>query len=103
MKRSIKTIAAFVVLSVFFVSCTDDLDTTPSNPVQQPSSFAALQGDWELVNNDNSNGGHTLHFKNDLAIQKLSDGSLVRASLFQIVKSENGNKLVYGKSQIGTN
>jgi len=46
MKRSLKNFAVLVVLSVFFVSCTDDVDTSPSIPTASPSALSALQGEW---------------------------------------------------------
>jgi hypothetical protein len=101
MKRSIKKIAVFVVLSVFLASCSEDLgDTSPEIPNAPSNSFTFLQGDWELVDKDNINDGSTLHFENDMAVQKLPSGTLVRAAQFQIIKLDDGNNIVYGNNII---
>tara|TARA_B110000285_G_C14532896_1_gene341599 strand:- start:66 stop:500 length:435 start_codon:yes stop_codon:yes gene_type:complete len=102
MKRSFKKIALLVVLSVFFVSCTDDLDTTPSIPTESPNALSALQGEWELVNSSQHlvNGYHTFQIVSEMAVQKLANGAIVRASEFQIINSSEGQRLVYGKNLI---
>ena len=100
MKRSLKTIAVLVVLSVFFVSCTDNLDTTPSIPTESPSALSALQGEWELVTSTHDNGLHRFQIVSEMAVQKLADGSIVRASEFQIVTNSEGQILVYGKNLV---
>ena len=100
MKRSLKNFAVLVVLSVFFVSCTDDVDTSPSIPTASPSALSALQGEWELVNSGEAKGSHTFQIISEMAVQKLSDGRIIRASEFEIINNSEGQSFVYGKNLV---
>lgn len=102
MKRSFKKITALVLLSVLIISCTEDLDTTPSIPTATPSALSALQGEWELVNSDHNRGLHRFQIVSEMAVQKLASGVIVRASEFEIINSGQGQTLVYGRNLVNS-
>ncbi len=96
MKRSIKLFAT-LALSVLLFSCSDDPDTSPTVPIESPAAATALQGDWESISNDDSKG-YTLHFANDVAVQKRPDGSVVRASYFKVEGQGAERNILYGEN-----
>ena len=102
MKRSFKKIAVLVLLSVLIISCADESDTAPSIPTASPSALSALQGEWELVNSNHDKGHHRFQIVSEMAVQKLANGAIVRASEFEIINSSQGQTLVYGKNLINS-
>ena len=100
MKKSIQKIAAFLMLSVLLVSCSDDPDASPNVPLEVPPSITLLQGEWELVSSDATTDFHSLKIMDNVAAQRRTDGSILRASFFTVERDNNGNKIIYGNNII---